>query len=191
MARFEEGWEETLNKYRPYLRLLARLRLDPRLQSKVDPSDVAQETLLKAHEKRGQFRGQTDTELAAWLRKILANQLGEALRRFTADRRDIGREHACDANLEESAARLEGWLAAEQSSPEEQVARQEQLVRLSKALEQLPEDQRRVVELHHLQGWPIAELGRLLDRSDGAIGALLYRGLQNLRTLLSENSSHG
>ena len=191
MARLEEHWEQSLQKYRPYLRLLARLQLDPRLQAKLDPSDAVQETLLKAYENRGQYRGRTEAELVAWLRKILANQLGESLRRFTADRRDVGREHSVEAGLEQSSARLESWLADQQSSPQERVARQEQLVRLSEALEQLPEDQRRVVELHHLLGWPVAELGRLLSRSNGAIGALLYRGVRQLRTLLSESASSG
>jgi len=191
MTRLEEHWEQDLQKYRPYLRLLARLQLDPRLQAKLDPSDAVQETLLKAYENRGQYRGRTEAELTAWLRKILANQLGESLRRFTADRRDVGREHSVEAGLEQSSARLESWLADQQSSPQEKVARQEQLVRLSEALEQLPEDQRRVVELHHLLGWPVAELAGLLSRSNGAIGALLYRGVRQLRTLLSENSSSG
>ena len=191
MTRLGEHWEQSLQKYRPYLRLLARLQLDPRLQAKLDPSDAVQETLLKAYENRGQYRGRTEAELVAWLRKILANQLGESLRRFTADRRDVGREHSVEAGLEQSSARLESWLADQQSSPQERVARQEQVVRLSEALEQLPEDQRRVVELHHLQGWPVAELGRLLSRSNGAIGALLYRGVRQLRTLLSESSSSG
>ena len=191
MARLEEQWEQSLQKYRPYLRLLARLQLDPRLQAKLDPSDAVQETLLKAYENRGQYRGRTEAELVAWLRTILANQLGESLRRFTAGRRDIGREHSFEAGLEQSSARLESWLADQQSSPQERVARQEQLVRLSEALEQLPEDQRRVVELHHLLGLPVAELARLLGRSNGAIGALLYRGVRQLRTLLSESASSG
>jgi RNA polymerase sigma-70 factor (ECF subfamily) len=189
MARLEEHWEQSLQKYRPYLRLLARLQLDPRLQAKLDPSDAVQETMLKAYENRGQYRGRTEAELVAWLRKILANQLGESLRRFTAGCRDVGREHSVEAGLEQSSARLESWVADQQSSPQERVARQEQLVRLSEALEQLPEDQRRVVELHHLLGLPVAELARLLGRSNGAIGALLYRGVRQLRTLLSESSS--
>ena len=71
-----------LHRHRARLRQPVALRMDPRLAARVDASDVVQETLARAHEKREQFRGTTEAERAAWLRQILANQLAAALRRY-------------------------------------------------------------------------------------------------------------
>jgi RNA polymerase sigma-70 factor (ECF subfamily) len=182
-----EGRDKPLEQYREYLRLLARLHLDHRLQGKLDPSDIVQETMLKAHQAmhQGQFRRQSEAETAAWLRTILANALADAVRRYGTGARDVQRERSLQQAVEESSSRLEQWLAAEKSSPAEAVLRQERLLRLAAALAQLPEDQRLAVELRHLRGVSLAEAAERLGRSKGAIAKLLFRGLDRLRELLA------
>ncbi len=180
---------DSLERCRQYLDLLARLHLDPRLQGKLDPADLVQQTLLKAHQNIRQFRGRSDAELIGWLRKILVNNLAEAVRRFSADARDVARERSLESGLEESSARLEAWLAADQSSPSQHFLRHEQVLRLADALAELPVDQRRAVELHHLKGYPVAEVGKQMRRSRAAVVGLLFRGLKKLRQLLQETEA--
>jgi RNA polymerase sigma-70 factor (ECF subfamily) len=101
------------DRFRSYLRLLARLQLDQRLRSKMDPSDVVQQTLLHAHRALADFRGRTDAEMAAWLRQILARNLAHAHRDFGRHKRDVTRERSLQKAVDASSVRIEAWLAAE------------------------------------------------------------------------------
>ena len=175
-----------LERFRSYLRLLARLHLDPRLRGKVDPSDLVQQTLLQAHRARDSFRGQSEAELAGWLRQILARTLARAARDRRRGRRDVARERSLEQALEQSAARLEAWPVSERPSPGEQAQRNEQALRLAEALEGLPEAQREAVVLHYWQDWSLADIGRHLGRSRAAVAGLLQLGLRQLRTALRE-----
>ena len=176
----------TLERFRSYLRLLARMHLDPRLQAKLDPSDLVQQTFLQAHQARDQFRGTTEAELAAWLRQILARNLAHAVRDLGRARRDVALERSLERALEQSSVRLEAWLTAEASSPSAQAQRNEQVLRLADALAALPESQREAVVLHYWQDWPVGDIARHLGRSPAAVAGLLKRGLKQLRSQLKE-----
>jgi RNA polymerase sigma-70 factor (ECF subfamily) len=99
-----------LERYRDYLQLLARLQVDARLQAKVDLSGVVQQTLLEAHQAWEKLRSWDEAQRTAWLRKALANNLTDELRKLGTARRDVARVRSLDAALEESSARLEALL---------------------------------------------------------------------------------
>ena len=174
--------ERSLERYRDYLLLLARIQLDRGLQAKLDPSDVVQQTLLKAQQNWDQFRGRSETELAAWLRAILARHLADVVRKF--DPWLGGRERSLEAILEQSSARLESWLAAEDTPQSKRFERQEALLRMAAALAGLPDDQRTALELRHLRGLAVADVAREMGRSNAAVGSLMFRGLKTLREVL-------
>ena len=176
--------DSQLVRYRNYLRFLARLQLDPRLRGKLDPSDVVQQTLLEAVARKEQFRGGTEAEYLAWLRRMLIHNLADALRAYRQAKRDIGREQAVEEALQNSSARLAAALAAAGPDAAAEVERQERAVRLADALEQLPERQRDARVCKHWHGWAVARIAQHLECSNEAVAGLLKRGLKQLRDLL-------
>jgi RNA polymerase sigma-70 factor (ECF subfamily) len=184
MAQDAQGGQSPLERYRQYLRLLARLQVDPRLRGKLDPSDLVQETLLKAWQALDQFQGKTEGEKQAWLRTILTNTLKDALRRFGSGKRDVGHERSLEAALEESSARLEAWLADDSSWPGTRLERQEQLLALADALARLTEDERTAVELHYIHGFTLQAIAADTGRTIKAVSGLLVRALRKLRKWL-------
>jgi RNA polymerase sigma-70 factor (ECF subfamily) len=176
----DEFIELPLERYRAYLRLLARMQLPPRLWAKIGASDVVQQTLLEAHVAAGQYRGRSDGEWLAFLRQTLARNMADLARLYSADKRDVSRE------MEMSSAQLERFIAAADPSPSQEAVKNERLLKLSEALAQLPDDQRVAVELKHLQAWTVKQIAELIDKSETAVGGMLYRGIRKLRELMEE-----
>ena len=112
--------------------------------------------------------------------------MAAAARRFDTQARDPARERSLDALLERSSSRMEGLLAANHTSPSERAVGREELVLLARALARLPEDQRRVVELHYLNGLAVADVAQQMGRTRPAAVGLLFRGLKRLRELLRD-----
>jgi RNA polymerase sigma-70 factor (ECF subfamily) len=177
----------SIEKYRDYLLFLVRLQIGTRLRAKLDASDVVQQAILHAHERRAQFRGASEGEWLAWIRAILANALAAAARKFDTQARDASRERSLEAELERSSHRMEGMLAADLTSPSERAVRGEELLLLARALSSLPEDQRRVVELHYLEGLTLADIAQQIGRTRPMAVGLLFRGLKRLRELLRDS----
>jgi RNA polymerase sigma-70 factor (ECF subfamily) len=184
----DENVGEGLERFRAYLRLLARLHLDRRLQGKLDPSDLVQQTLLEAYRSAHKLEGRSDAEKAAWLRQALAHQMAHAVRDLGRDKRNIAREQSLEAALAESSAQLEKWLAAEQSSPSERAEQQELSIRLAGELEALPEAQREALVLHYWQGMTLPAIAQHWGRSPAAVAGLMQRGLKTLRQKMNKGA---
>jgi RNA polymerase sigma-70 factor (ECF subfamily) len=182
-----ENIEDIIERYRQYLVMLADRQLDSRLRGKLDASDVVQQTLLEAHQNREQFRGAHEAELVAWLRKILAHNLLDAMRGLRREKRDVAREQSINAAIEQSSVRLEGWLADEQSTPSQKLVRQEEAIRLADTMARLPDAQREALILKNWHGWTMAEIAQHMGRTSAAVAGLLKRGLKQLRQQLTES----
>lgn len=175
-----------LERFRAYLTLLAEGGLNPRVRSKLDAADVVQETLLEAHRDYASFRGTSDAELLGWLKTILARNLLNVARHYRTANRELNRERPLQSELDQSSARLDQFLAAEQTSPSQHAARNERAAALMAALEHLLDQEREAVVLKHIHGWSLAQISEHLGRPVDAIAGLLKRGLKKLRGRLQE-----
>jgi RNA polymerase sigma-70 factor (ECF subfamily) len=174
-----------LEMYRNYLLLLARFHVGRRLQGKLEPADLVQETFLDAHRHFAGFRGNSEPEFVGWLRQILAGTLAYQLRRYLGTRqRDPRRECDLAAELDRSSRELDAALLAGGASPSQQAARREQAVLLADALQRLPPDCREVIVLRHLEGLPFAEVAQRMGRSLDVVKKLWPRALTRLRDLM-------
>jgi RNA polymerase sigma-70 factor (ECF subfamily) len=186
MLRQNVGGLTPIEKFRSYLLLLARIQLRHEFCSRVDPSDIVQQTLLQAHAALDQFRGHSEAELAAWLRQILARNLVKVQRDHYRAKRDVRRERSIENALGESSLRLEKWVAADQPGPAENAQRLERMFHLAESLELLVPSQRDALLLHYFQGMSLAQVAKQLDRSIPAVAGLVHRGLKRLRKIFAE-----
>jgi RNA polymerase sigma-70 factor (ECF subfamily) len=181
----EAAFGELLELYRNYLHLLARAQIGRDLRSKVDPSDLVQETFLAAHRDFARFRGTTEGELVAWLRQILAARLADMVRRhLKAKSRDARLERRLADELDHSSQALERGLVTLQLSPSEQAHRREQAVLLADALKTLPPDYEEVIVLRHLEGLRFPDIAPRMGRSLDSVEKLWVRALARLRRTL-------
>jgi RNA polymerase sigma-70 factor (ECF subfamily) len=176
---------QLLESYSRYLTLLARLQIGRRLQGKVDPGDVVQETFLEVHRQIPRFRGTTEAEFLAWLRIILSGQIATVLRRYLGTRgRDLKLEREIAAQVDHSSQAMDGNLVASSSTPSQHASRREQAVILADSLDKLPTDYREVIVLRQIESLPFAEVAARMERSEDSVQKLWVRALASLRRTL-------
>lgn len=169
---------------RSFVATAARCQLQRRLQAKVDASDVVQQSLLEAHRGFEGFAGETPAEWLAWLKRIVAHNALDAVKRYRGTaKRDAGREVPLAAHADASG----GWHdqpVDPGSSPSGRAIRWEQELLLAAALESLAEDHREVLFLRNIERLPFDEVGRRLGRTSGACRMLWMRAIAALRASL-------
>jgi len=177
-----------LERYRNYLRLMARSLISLPLRVRLDASDLVQEACLKAHREFSQFLGATEPELVAWLRQVLVRTLADQVNRHRAKGRDYRREEPLDVMLDRSSLTVQQALAVPVSSPNSHVSRREQAVLLADALEKLPAPYREVFILRNLEHIPFDQIAARMGRSSGAVRKLWTRTMLSLKRMLEEPS---
>jgi RNA polymerase sigma-70 factor (ECF subfamily) len=179
---------ELLELYRNYLRLVARSLIGTALRVKLEPSDLVQETFLKAHREFTQFGGHSEPELVAWLRKILVRSLANQVKHHRRQARDHQRQESLEQLLDRSSITIQEALASSVSSPSEQASKREQAVLLADALNRLPDDYREAFIRRTLEHVDFETIAAEMGRSAGAVRMLWARAVKRLTQVLEEDT---
>jgi RNA polymerase sigma-70 factor (ECF subfamily) len=179
-----QAFEELFARHRPYLRQLVELRLDPKLRTRVDPSDVVQEAHLEAFRRLNAFLRERPMPFRLWLRQIAYDRTLKAWRhhRGTA-RRAAGREVPLP---ERSSLVFAKQLLAGGSTPSQSLDRRELAQRLRRAMAQLPPADREVILMRHFEGLSNQEVGCLLGMDPATVSKRHGRAMLRLHKILFE-----
>jgi RNA polymerase sigma-70 factor, ECF subfamily len=175
-----EALGQTLHAFRAYLLAIAERELDPQLKPKGGASDLVQQTLLEAVGNFEAFRGKTDAELRAWLRRLLLHNVVDFTRQYRdAEKREVSRE--CQLGPGTSSSEVAPQVVDSGPSPSALAAKSEEAQAIQRAVEKLPDDYRRIIVLRYQDERSFEEIGRSMNLSANAARKLWARAIKRLR----------
>jgi RNA polymerase sigma-70 factor (ECF subfamily) len=178
------AFDELFGRHRDALRWSVELRLDGKLRSRVDPSDIVQETHLEAYQRLADYLERRPMPFRLWLRKTAYERLLKVQRHhMKTARRTVCREVPLP---EHSSILLADQLLASGPTPSQQIAKGELAQKLRGALMQLPAPQREVLLMRNFEGLSYQEVGCILDIDPATARKRYGRALLQLRHLLLE-----
>jgi RNA polymerase sigma-70 factor (ECF subfamily) len=179
---------DLLQRYRPYLNLVARQKIDPRIVRRVCEGDVVQQTLAEATARFDLFRGSSEGEFSAWMQTILHHVLDQAVRvHVLAEKRTVVRERPL--HFEDGSASFYWFdFAAHDATPSKHLVRGERALRLAQHVESLPGRQGAAIRMRFFEGMKVQHIAEKMELSHAAVAGLLKRGLRILRNRMNEDS---
>jgi len=185
----DRALEALFSRHRERLKRMIRLRLDPRLRSRLDDSDVVQEVYLAAHRRMPEYLRDPKIPFFLWLRLLTGQQLIDLHRsHLGVQARDIRREIPIPfgAMPEATSAALAAQLIGKLTTPSQKVARAEMLMRVQEALESLEPMDREILVLRHFEQLSNAEAAEELGIQTAAASQRYVRALMRLRKALAK-----
>jgi RNA polymerase sigma-70 factor (ECF subfamily) len=182
------------DRYRDRLEQMVRLRMDRRLQGRIDASDVLQETCIEAVRRVGDFAREPTTTVYVWLRFLTGQKLVDLTRRHLGSKmRDAGQEISLyrGALPQASSISLAEQLLGRFTSPSRAVIRAETQLRVQEALNSMDPIDREVLALRHFELLSNGEVAQVLGLSKAAASNRYVRALKRLKEILSTVPGHG
>ena len=168
IAKAKTGDREALGElvtacWHPVYRLISYKTHSPE-----DAQEITQETFFRAFRSISSYR-QTETRFTTYLSRIALNLVTDFWRKK-------GRSPAVTDIIEH-----QNHLSVDEPDPCDQLVEQEMRHSLAESMEELPDEQRKVVELRIIAGLPVRETATAMNKTEAAVKMLQQRALKNLR----------
>jgi RNA polymerase sigma-70 factor (ECF subfamily) len=181
------AWEQLVNAHRARLRRMVALRLDRRLQGRIDPSDVIQESCIDAARRLPEYAQNPPMPFFLWLRFLTGQRLLEQHRRHLGAKvRDANREISLGhgALPQTTTAHLAEQFLGRLSTPSQAAIRIEQQMRLQQALDALEPLDREILALRHFEQLSNGDAAAVLGLDKSAASKRYARALVKLKDVL-------
>jgi RNA polymerase sigma-70 factor (ECF subfamily) len=191
LERARAGDADALNeifaRHRDRLRRMVDMRLDARLQARVDASDVIQDAFLQVASRLEGYLRDPKVPLFLWLRLVVGEQLTNLHRHHLGTQmRDARREVSLyrEALPEASSAALAAQLLGKHTSPTQAAVRAERLLRVQEAINSLDPIDREIISLRHFEQLSRAETAQVLGIAEAAAAKRYIRALKRLKAIM-------
>ena len=181
-----------LDRHRPTLRRLIRMRLDQKIQQRVDVSDIVQDVLVEANRRLPDYLKEAKLSFRLWLRQIAKDRVIDAHRRHRVSaKRSVDREQpmAIAAGPRRSTLELVKQLCDPELTPAAAVAQQELAERVEQAIAQLDEQDCEIIVMRHYEQLTNQEIAQALELSEPAASMRYLRAVRRLRKMLPDPPS--
>ena len=176
----EQGVEQFVNAFRPRLKRMVSARLDSRMSSRVDPSDIVQDALFEAVRKMPECLKDRPLPIYPWLRQLALGQMGNQVRTHLGTQsRSVMREQPVGLS-DQSVMQLASVAIADESTPSRFVMREEARDAVNDALSRLDHTDREVLILKFVEQATTNEIAEILNISPEAVGMRRLRALRRL-----------
>ena len=166
------------------------IKLSQQHDSEFTVDDIIQETAYKAFQNADSLRAQHKGEFYSWLKTIAQNLIADKIRLDQTAKRGGAFKKVNNArnDFEGRATDLISELSGDGFSPSQFAAKREAIGAMQIAINALPEDQRRAIELHCFERRSLEETAKVMERTAASVHGLIQRAKKNLREMMHRSS---
>jgi RNA polymerase sigma-70 factor (ECF subfamily) len=182
---------QALERHREALRRMVQMRLDRRVQQRIDVSDVVQDVIIEASQRLDDYLKNPAMPFHLWLRHMARDRIIDMHRRHRVSaKRSVDREQQLVVNAAQDHSTIEivAQICDRQMTPAAAATMRELAVRFEAAIEQLDEHDREVVLMRHFEQLSNQEVAQALNLSEPAASMRYLRAIRRLRQLIGENA---